>query len=378
MRSIRFLALFASLISFQPSYATYSPAQNHSDSSHLVTLESSSKESVSFFKRTKNFLFSLLPSFQASLLPSSVHSEWWALPEAQDPSWAKEWSRLVGHVARENAKQTLILLHAVGYRKSAYESSHGHHLARHKKLVKHLGEEAQQIKKHDGHLLKTLKDTGLGFYLTILAQKAHHYLAFQETSEGREALEEFKDAMARFHQRVEEQKLAQDYFDGDLFEQGTMYAKSLVEISHLERRPENLPRLKQFIQDLYNQLDGGHLSELSRETLDSLKINIGAPPRGAHGFSSRTAGTGMLLLLASSSLIPMASAARPPLLTSFCSTNEFNYGTCETAFAAPLSFSTEIASLKSNSFFQDIITSKIIQISRSNTISDTGSRIGSM
>lgn len=163
-----------------------------------------------------------------------------------------------------------------------------------------------------------------------------------------------------------------------MFQQGYAYAKGLFEISQLNRSSENLPRLKSLIKELYTNLDGGQLSDYSRETLSSLNIDTDLPQSRASWISSKTAGAGLLFLVASSGLITTAAAARPPLLNSFCSTYEFTYGTCETAFSAPFGFDTEIATLKSNSFFQEIITNTITQISRSSSISDTRSRLGTI
>lgn len=392
MRSLKFLPLFMSIVSFQPSQATDSTAQREvklfedlaakikesttetefeqkfdsakesSKSSLIGGSESSSKESLSFWRQTKKFIFSWLSSFKSS--PS--HHD--------DQVWAQEWDRLVKHVLTINAQQVKYLLTQMKIREEELSKGEEHY----QELAQTFGKTPKFIKQEDLKLINKLISTGLGNKLIALAKKSMNYLEDQDNAQQEFDAREYTRLLSDFYIAIEAEGIDEDHFDEELFKQGYDYKNVLTKIEKLKRRPENLPYLKDLVKRLYVKLDGGELSELSRDTLDSLGIRVGQPQRRSSWLSSRNVGTGLLFLLASSSIITTAAAARPPLLNSFCSTSEFTYGTCETSFSAPLGFDTEIASIKSNSFFQDIITSKILQLNRASSIVDTTSNLGGM
>lgn len=384
MQSIKVLALLISIVSFQPLQATsHSTLQ---ESSVIITSDSASKkESEGFWGHFKQTISTWMPSFKASSshpresVKYTENTKWWAPAEKNDQPWAQEWSQLVGHVAEENAKQTKSLLTQMKYRKGEHLVGQQKGIVYYEGVAKEVKKSPTFIKDQDEKLNKSL-EKGVGFLLTQLAEQADIYMEAQNTDTGRVSLVHYTQDLARFYQGIEHQELGldQDYFDGDLFQQGSDYAKGLFEISQLKRRPENLPRLKSLIKELYTKLDGGRLSEYSRETLNSLNIETNLPPRRSSWLSNRTAGAGLLFLVASSGMITAAAAARPPLLDTFCSTSEFSYGYCESGFATPIGFESQIASIKSNSFFQDIIANKIIQPARILSIQDTLVGIGYM
>ncbi|AIL12848.1 hypothetical protein IM40_03910 [Candidatus Paracaedimonas acanthamoebae] len=382
MRSIKVLALLISIVSFQPLQASSStPQQNSLESSLIVKSEPSSKESSGLWGQTKKFISLWFSSFRSSssspknLLEHTENPNWWAASEKDDQPWAKEWSKLVGHVAEENAKQTRILLTQMVYRKGELEQSSDEY---YQELAESFKKTPDFIKGQDINLISKLGSTGLGKRLISLVNRSINYLEDQHTAEGRSALIEYTRLLSDFYLSIEAEGIDDDHFDQDLFQQGYDYKNVLVKISKLKRHPGNLASLKKLIKDLYIKLDGGRLSELSHDTLSSLGIEFGQPHRRSSWLSSQKVGTGLLFLVVSSGMITAAAAARPPLLDAFCSTNEFNYGTCETSFSTPIGFDTEIASLKSNSFFQDIITNTITQTSRSSSISDTLDRLSSI
>ena len=380
MRSTKVLVLLASIISFQPLQATYpTTQQNSSESALIVKSKSTSKESVSFFGRAKQFLSSWLRSFTA---PSS---------QEVNKTWETEWDQLVGHVAQENAKHIKNLFMAMYERRSEYASAHDQGFdAYYKKLKteKSLREKVSFIRNEDQKLAENL-DTGLLFLLKELAQETDSYLELQDVQAMRKALSnpDYRNRIGDIYTKARGTTLDQDFYDGNLFDQGHLLMNSLSNILSLERTAENLPVLKEKIKTLYTKRDDGRLSESSLETLSSLGMNFGKPRVASSWFTPERIGTGFTLLLVSSSAfatvsmlsrIPMAKAARPIDLDGYCSTTEFNYGTCESSFGVPIEFNTEIATIKNNPYFQQIITDKILQANRASSIVDTLGRLGSM
>ena len=382
MQSTKDLALLISIVSFQSLQATHLTSPENSLS---VKSDSVSKDTKSWWGQIKGTFSSWIPSFKISSSQprdSEKHTEstqWWAISKKDEQPWAQEWSQLVGHVADENARQTKILLTQMLHRKGEYLVGHQKGMTYYEDVAKEVKKSPTFIKEQDEKLNKSL-EKGVGFLLAQLAEQADIYVEAQNTDIRRASLVNYTQDLARFYQNIEQQELGldQDYFDGDLFQQGYAYAKGLFEISQLDRRPENLPRLKSLIKELYTKLDGGKLSDLSRDTLNSLNIDTDLAQARSSWLSSRTTGAALLFLVASSGFITTAAAARPTLLDTFCSTSEFSYGYCESGFAAPTGFETQIASIKSNSLFQEIITDKILQPSSIISIQDTLVRIGNM
>ena len=382
MQSTKVLALLISIVSFQTLQATHLTSPENSIS---VKSDSVSKDTKSWWGQIKGTFSSWIPSFKISSSKPREYekhtesTQWWAISKKGDQPWAQEWSQLVGHVADENARQTKILLTQMLHRKGEHLVGHQKGIAYYERVAEEVKKSPTFIKEQDEKLNKSL-EKGVGFLLTQLAEQADIYVEDQSSDIGRISLVKYTQGLARFYQGIEQQGLGldQDYFDGDLFQQGYDYAKSLFKISQLDRRPENLPRLKSLIKGLYTKLDGGKLSELSRDTLNSLNIDTDLPQARSSWLSSRTTGAALLFLVASSGLITTAAAARPALLDNFCSTSEFSYGYCESGFAAPIGFETQIASIKSNTFFQQIITDKILQLVEFDSIADTVARISSM
>lgn len=382
MQSTKVLALLISIVSFQTLQATQLTSPENSLS---VKSDSVSKKTESWWGQIKGTFSSWMPSFKISASqPRNFEkhmesTQWWAISKKEDQSWAREWSQLVGHVADENARQTKILLTQMLHRKSEHLVGHQKGIAYYEGVAKEVKKSPTFIKEQDEKLNKSL-EKGVGFFLTQLAEQADTYIENKNSDLGRISLVKYAQDLARFYQGIEQQELGldQDYFDGDLFQQSHDYAKSLFKISQLDRRPENLPRLKSLIKELYTNLDGGKLSDLSQDTLNSLNIETDLPKARSSWLSSRTTGAGLIFLIASSGLITSAAAARPSLLDNFCSTSGFNYGFCESSFGAPIGFESQINSIKSNGNFQQIITDKILQSNRQNSIIDTIIRIGSM
>lgn len=382
MQTTKVLALIISIVSFQSLQATSS--STHQQNSTIIILDSSTKkETDGLWGQLKYAISSWIPSFSVSPYSkdSIKHTEnlkWWALAEKKDQTWAQEWSQLVSHMAEENAKRTKSLLTQMKYRKGEHLIGQQQGMEYYERVATEVSKSSLFVKEQDEKLNKSL-EKGVGAFLTHLADQADTYLESQDSDIGRLSLINYAQDLARFYQSIEQQnlKLDQDYFDGDLFQQGSTYAKGLFEISQLERSSENLPRLKSLIKELYNKLDGGKLSEYSQEILCSLNIDTDLPQRRSSWISSRTAGTGLLFLMATSGLITTAAAARPTLLDNYCSTSEFNYGECESSFGAPIGFETQIANIKSNSIFSDII-SHITQQSRTISILDVRSDLSAI
>lgn len=383
MQYTKVLALLISIVSFQTLQATSSSTSQ--ENPVIILSDAVSKnESQGLWGYLKQTISSWMPSFSISpyskdSIKHTENSKWWAFAEKNDQTWAQEWSQLVSHVAEENAKRTKSLLTQMKYRKGEHLIGQQQGMAYYEKVATEVNKSSLFVKEQDEKLNKYL-EKGVGAFLIHLADQADAYLESQNSDIGRLSLINYAQNLARFYQSIEQQelKLDQDYFDGDLFQQGSAYAKGLFEISHLERSSENLPRLKSLIKEIYTRLDGGKLSEYSQETLSSLNIDTDLPQRRSSWISPRTAGTGLLFLFVSSGVITTAAAARPTLLDNFCSISEFNYGTCESSLGAPIGFEPQIALIKSNTFFQEIITDKILQISRSSSVTDTLSRLGGM
>lgn len=383
MQSIKILALLISIISFQSLHATSSSTSQKS-SMTIISDSVSKREPKGLWEQLRQATFSWMPSFGVSpyskdSIKHTENSKWWALAEKRDQTWAHEWSQLVSHMAEENAKRTKNLLTQMKYRKGEHLIGQQQGMTYYERVATEVNKSSLFVKEQDEKLNRSL-EKGVGFLLTQLADQADVYLESQNSDIGRLSLIKYAQNLARFYQSIEQQnlKLDQDYFDGDLFQQGSAYAKGLFEISHLERSSENLPRLKSLIKELYTKLDGGKLSEYSQETLSSLNIDTDLPQRKSSWISSRTAGSGLLFLIATSGFITTAAAARPTLLDTYCPTSEFSYGYCESAFAAPIGFESQIASIKSNTFFQDIISNTIIKPSRSLAILDTLADLSNM
>jgi serine/threonine protein kinase len=376
IKFVSLLVFLVSLIVFQPLHATYQISDDFSPKltkSSVITDEYCEEKPLGFFERAKNFILSVLPNLsQNSLSKSSDSHHWWAAAEPQDQPWAREWSKLVGHVVEENSKQTIILSTNMTYRRNEYASSHGQNIVHHKKLTKQFGEEARIIKKFDKPLIEKLETTGLGTQLTILVNQANSYLEFQNTPQSRQRLVEYRSIMADFYQRIKKHDLDQEYYDGDLFKQGYSFAKCLWKIGNLERRSSNLPLLRKYIKDLYTSLDDGKLSHFSQEMLNSLGINDNKKQGSTLRVSSKKTGISLLFLLTSSALITMTSAQlRPSLLGACFDGPSTSYGSCESSFGILQGFDTEIALLKSNIFVQRIINEKILQTNRGDSLFDT-------
>ena len=258
MQSTKVLALLISIVSFQSLQATHLTSPENSLS---VKSDSVSKDTKSWWGQIKGTFSSWIPSFKISSSQprdSEKHTEstqWWAISKKDEQPWAQEWSQLVGHVADENARQTKILLTQMLHRKGEYLVGHQKGMTYYEDVAKEVKKSPTFIKEQDEKLNKSL-EKGVGFLLAQLAEQADIYVEAQNTDIRRASLVNYTQDLARFYQNIEQQELGldQDYFDGDLFQQGYAYAKGLFEISQLDRRPENLPRLKSLIKELYTKL----------------------------------------------------------------------------------------------------------------------------
>lgn len=366
MRSAKVLALLISIISFQPLQATYPTIQESSSSS--------SKESVNFFGRAKQLLSSWLPSFNAAPSPEITQT------------WETEWDQLVDHVAQENAKQIKSLFSAMVERKVEYLAALDQGVeAYYKKLrrEKSLPETTQFIRKQDKKLSENL-DKGLLFLLQELAQETDSYLEANDIK----ALSnrDYRERLGQMYTMARSTTLDQDFYDKSLFDHGHDVLNKLNSIMRFEKTSENLPRLKKEIKGFYIEQDGGKLSESSLEILNSLGMHFRKPQAKLSWLTSERIGTGLTLLLVSSSAlatvsmisrVPMASAkstnqlvARPNILASVC--GDFTSITeCFSSFSLRDPTDSDVTLLLSNSYFQDVVTNTLIESRSDLAIGDT-------
>ncbi|OJX12665.1 MAG: hypothetical protein BGO77_06600 [Caedibacter sp. 37-49] len=339
--------------------------------------ESIAEEPTSFFSSLLNAmsqLFSLTHSNKDDQEPIDV--SWYAFPQGKKaPDWQHLWSKGTAHIVERNYDHLVDILYYLDAKLKDPNTSaeFWHCIYSHKKLISEALYQMQNIEVNQSNI-EQFKNTVINFYnvlnegnLPDLIKKDYQFYKKKLAQLPQLEATEDNNEYEAHQENIPLQGLYEKPSQHTIFQEGILLARCLESIGSLERRQNKLGLLQGYIKQLYRELDGGKLHEISIRTLKRLGIDVQIPRKV--DWSRAYKGIGFICLLGAAGTISTAAAQRPQFLEDACSGS---FEECNTALALIdcCGYSTEINTILSTGYLNNALTFNLVNQDKAVSIDD--------